>query len=124
MSPSAEERAALELVRRANVLLPGLYAWAATALYPAQVRGAPNVSRLAAFAALVSLVSGVAVGPRRPSLGRALGLYGFVALCALTLLSLGQLVAIDRLEPTNAALGGLGSGIFAFRLRASREPQH
>ncbi len=40
MSPSAEERAALELVRRANVLLPGLYAWAATVLYPAELRGA------------------------------------------------------------------------------------
>src|SRR6185436_2282595 len=92
-----EDRAASELVRRANVLLPGVYAWAATVLNPALPRGAPVLARIVAAAALISLVTGVAVGRRRPALGRALGLQTFVALCLLAWVLLGPAVSVDRL---------------------------
>jgi hypothetical protein len=124
MPAEAEERAATELVRRANVLLPGVYAWAATVLYPASLHGASVFARTAAGAALAALVTGVAIGRKRPAAGRALGLHAFVALCTLSWILLGTLVAVDRLEPTKAALGALGWVLFAFGWGGSREPEH
>lgn len=124
MAADVDERAEAELVRRANVLLPGVYAWAATVLYPASLRGGSVLARIAAGAALASLLSGVALARRRAVIGRALGLHAFVALCVLTWVLLGSLVSVDRLEPTKAALGALGWVLFAFGWGGSREPQH
>jgi hypothetical protein len=120
--PADDERAPNELVRRANVLLPGVYAWAATVLYPASLHGASLSARIVAGLALVALVAGVVVALRRPGLGRALALHGFVMLCVFAWVLLGSIVAIDRLEPTKAALGGLGWVLFAFGWGGSREP--
>jgi len=124
MRAAPEDRTASELVRRANVLLPGVYAWAATVLYPASPRGTPVFGRVVAGAALVALLVGVAVGGRRPALGRALGLQAFVALCLLAWVLLGPGVAVDRLEPIRASLGGFGWVLFAFGWGGSREPEH
>jgi hypothetical protein len=119
-----DDQAAAELVRRANVLLPGVYAWAATVLYPVSLHGASVPSRISSGAALLSLLAGVALAGRRAALGRALGLHGFVALCVFTWILLGSMVAVDRLEPTKAALGALGWVLFAFGWGGSREPEH
>jgi hypothetical protein len=121
MSPSAEERDGFEQLRRANVVLPGMYSWASTVLYPASLRGAALSARVAAALALVLLVTGVGVSRRSAALGRALALHGFVAACGLTWVLLGGLVAADRLEPTRAALGVLGWVLFAFGWGSSRE---
>lgn len=121
MSPSSEERDGSEQLRRANVALPGLYAWASTVLYPASLRGAPVSARVAAALALVVLGAGVAVSRRHAVLARGLALHGFVAACALTWMLLGPLVAADRLEPVRAALGVVGWVLFAFGWGASRE---
>jgi hypothetical protein len=122
MSAPTDERDASELVRRANVLLPGLYAWAATVLYPATLRGV-GAARWAAFACPLPLIVGLALSRRRPSLGRSLSLHAFVACCAATWLAMGDLLAVDRLDPIRAAMGGLGWVLFAFAWGASREPE-
>ncbi|HEX4336378.1 MAG TPA: hypothetical protein VH062_10725 [Polyangiaceae bacterium] len=124
MAADVEERAANELLRRANVLLPGMYAWAATVLYPSSLHGASTPARIVAGVALATLLVGVAVSRRRPSLGRALALHGFVVLCVLAWLLLGSIIAVDRLEPIKAALGALGWVLFAFGWGGSREPEH
>jgi hypothetical protein len=64
--------------------------------------------------ALLALIAGPYLALSRPRLGRAVGVVGFVALCLLTWLLLGPFVDIDRLEPFQAALGGLGWVAFAF----------
>jgi hypothetical protein len=104
--------------------LPGVYAWTATVLYPASLHGASSSARIVAGMALLALVAGVAVGRRRPSLGRALGLHGFVMLCVFSWVLLGSIIAVDRLEPTKAAVGALGWVLFAFGWGGSREPEH
>ncbi|HVW25273.1 MAG TPA: hypothetical protein VHC69_07855 [Polyangiaceae bacterium] len=124
MSADVDDRAANELVRRANVLLPGVYAWAATVLYPVSLHGASLAARIVAGVALAALISGVVVALRFPALGRALALHGFVMLCVFVWVLLGSIVAVDRLEPTKAALGGLGWVLFAFGWGGSREPEH
>ena len=124
MSADVDERAANELVRRANVLLPGVYAWAATVLYPVSLHGVSVYARVVAATALATLLAGVALGRRRPSLGRALGLHGFVMACVLAWVLLGPILAVDRLEPTKAAVGAVGWVLFAFGWGGSREPEH
>jgi len=124
MSAEVDERGPNELVRRANVLLPGMYAWAATVLYPASLHGAALAARVVAGGALLALVTGVAVARRYPALARAFALHGFVMLCVFTWVLLGSIIAVDRLEPTKAALGGLGWLLFAFGWGGSREPEH
>jgi hypothetical protein len=113
---------ATELLQRANLLLPGVYAWASTVLYPATLRGAGIAPKIAAGTALASLVLGAFVSPRNPDTGRNLGLHGFVGLSAMTWLLLGGLVRVDRLEPMKAALGAIGWVLFAFGWGALRKP--
>jgi hypothetical protein len=109
------ERDALKTwVARAHLLVPGGYAWLATVAAPAAARGAPVIARASAMLALIALIAGPYLALARPRLGRAVGVVGFVALCMLTWLLLGSFVDIDRLEPFQAALGGLGWVAFAF----------
>jgi hypothetical protein len=123
MSPPDEERDASELIRRANVLLPGVYAWAATVLYPALLHGVGGPARFVAFFAPVPLLVGLSLAHARPALARALALNAFVGSCLLTWILLGDLLAVDRLDPIRAALGGFGWVLFAFAWGASREPK-
>lgn len=64
--------------------------------------------------ALLALIAGPYLALYQQRLGRAVGVVGFVALCMLTWLLLGSFVDIDKLEPFQAALGGLGWVAFAF----------
>lgn len=123
MATPGDERAdATELLQRTNLLLPGVYAWASTVLYPVTLRGAGIAARVVAGAAVASLVAGSVVNPRRAELGRNLGLYGFVGLSVATWVLLGGLVRVDRLEPLKAALGVIGWVLFAFGWGALRRP--
>lgn len=117
-----ERDEATELLQRTNLLLPGVYAWASTVLYPSTLRGAGLGPRIGAGLALVSLVAGAFVSPRKSDLGRNLGLYGFVGLSLTTWILLGNLVRVDRLEPMKAALGVIGWVLFAFGWGALRKP--
>lgn len=120
---AAKDREASELIRAPNVLLSGVYAWAVTVLYPCLGRGPGLAPRITCGVALAFLLSGVVVGSRRSSsLGRLAGLHGFVAFSVITWVLLGSFVAVDRLEPLRAALGGVGWVIFAFGWGSTREP--
>ncbi|HEX4474944.1 MAG TPA: hypothetical protein VH142_07700 [Polyangiaceae bacterium] len=123
MADQLNSAEAPELARRANLLLPGLYAWAATVFYPASFHGAGWLPRVTAALALVALSLAAAFGSRGDgALRRVLGLYGFVALSVLTWLALGRLIAVDHLEPIKAALGAVGWALFAFGWGVVREP--
>lgn len=122
MSLSTAERDPPGLVRTQSIVLSGLYAWAATVLYPASLRGASAFSRAVVGLALVSLVVGAVTGRKSTRYGRGFALHGFVGLSVLSWALLGNLVSMDRLEPTRAALGGFGWVLFAFSWGAPREP--
>jgi hypothetical protein len=120
---AAKDREASELIRAPNVLLSGVYAWAVTVLYPSLGRGPGLLPRISCGVALACLIAGVVVGSRRSSaLGRLVGLHGFVGFSLITWVLLGSFVAIDRLEPLRAALGGVGWVLFAFGWGSTREP--
>lgn len=108
------------MVARANMLLPGLYAWVTTVAYPAAQQSAPSVARVSAMGALVALVAGPIVVFERPRLGRALGVLLFVALSVTTWVLLGSGVAVQHLEVVRASLGAVGWALFAFGWGAVR----
>jgi hypothetical protein len=99
---------------RANKLLPGVYAWAATVAVPSTAPEVSQLGRVLAFLALVALVLGPWLSPLRPALGRVLGIHAFVGLSlatwALAIRSGTNLAP----EPLRAALGGLGWMAYAF----------
>jgi hypothetical protein len=103
-----------QLIARTNMLLPGLYAWVSTVASPVAVRGSPGVARVTAILALVALVAGPLVALDRPRLGRAIGVYVFVALALVTWLVGDALIGVQRLEPVRAALGAVSWALFAF----------
>lgn len=109
-----------KLAARANMLLPGAYAWLITVASPAAYRGAPLAARVTAMAALVALVAGPVVVFERPRLGRALGVLAFVGLSVATWVLLGPLVGVEHLEPVRACLGAVGWALFAFGWGAVR----
>ena len=98
---------------RANMLLPGLYAWVTTVAYPTTQRGASGTARATALAALIALLCGPFLVVERPRLARMLGIHAFFGLSLVTWLLLGELVGVDRLEPVRSALGAAGWAIFA-----------
>jgi hypothetical protein len=104
-----------------NMLLPGAYAWLTTVALPATQRGVSGTARVAAFAALLALLSGPLVALSRPRLGRAIGVLLFVALCTLTWALLGPAIGIERLEPVRALLGTVGWILFALGWGSVRE---
>jgi hypothetical protein len=114
------DRQSYPLTLRANVLLPGLYAWLTTVAYPTTYRGASSVARITAFMALLALLSGPILALDRPRLGRVFGLYAFVGSSLVTWIALGPLVSVDRLEPVRSALGAVGWAVFALGWGAVR----
>lgn len=124
LGESAANPVARKLVTRANILLPGLYAWVATVMTPASFRGTSTLARVFAMLALVALVAGPLVALDRERLGRAIGVLGFVALCVVTWVLLGSQISVQRLDPLRAALGGVGWALFAFGWGALRHRDH
>jgi hypothetical protein len=122
MSLSTAEHEPAGLLRTQSIALSGLYAWGTTVLYPASLRGAGALSRVVAGLSLVALVLGAVGGRTSTRRRRALALYGFVSLSVLAWALFGNLISIDRLEPTRAALGAFGWVLFAFSWGAPRKP--
>ena len=102
------------LAERANILLPGLYAWLLTVAEPATGAGVGLLARMLAFLALIALVTGPFLAPDRPVLGRVFGIYGFVGLSVLAWSQLGSAVSAEQLDPLRAALGAFGWVLYAF----------
>lgn len=108
------------LIWRANVLLPGLYAWAATVAQPAMARGSPVMGRVTALLALACLILGTVLAVEHPRPGRVLGILGFAVLSVGTWALLGHRVGVEQLEPVRACLGAVGWMLFAFGWGAVR----
>jgi len=104
----------LGFAERANILLPGLYAWLLTVAEPATGAGVGFLARALAFLALIALVTGPFLAPDRPLLGRIFGIYGFVGLSTLAWSQLGSAVAAEQLDPLRAAFGAFGWMLYAF----------
>jgi hypothetical protein len=109
------------LTTRANILLPGLYAWVATVVVPAFARESSGVARLTAVLALAVLVTGPFLASIHPRVGRGVGVFGFAGLALITWALCPLAVAIDRIDPIEACLGGVGWMLFAFGWGAVRD---
>lgn len=106
----------------ANVLLPGLYAWLTTVAYPATNAPHRGAASIASIAALVSLVLGPVFRATEPGRARLVGVILYLACCAVTWLLTGPALAMERVEPVRAALGGVAWALFAFGWGAVRKP--
>lgn len=101
-------------------LLPGLYAWLSTVMFPAFRSGWP--ARAMALAALLLLVAGTVMGTRVERVGRALGVWGFLTACIATWLLAADQLAVERLDTVRAASGAIGWALFAFGWGNVRAP--
>jgi hypothetical protein len=101
------------LLLATNVALPGVYAWLTTVAYPAFARGVGGWPRAVAYTALLALAVGALLIGRHPAVARAVGVIGFVALCVLTWVLLGDRLDPERLDSIRAACGAVGWAIFA-----------
>ena len=98
----------------AAVLLPGLYAWGATVAWPVFSQLSASLpARAGAGVALVALIVGLALARARPTLGRAVGVLGFLGSSAIAWGALGSGLRGVDLDPVRAALGALAWGLFA-----------
>lgn len=115
-SPAKRSEGRVTLGRLAEVgqvLVPGIYAWAVTVIPAASDRPTTSWSIVTASLAVVLLIAGAASAKRNPSLGHALGIWGFIIACVVTwLLSLPAL-QVDRLDPWRAAAGSIGWILYA-----------
>jgi hypothetical protein len=114
MATKARSADARRFAERANILLPGLYAWLITLAQPATSPGVGWFARALTFLALLALVIGPLLALDHPSYGRAFGIYGFVGLAALAWWQLGPAVGPDRIDAMRAALGAFGWLLYAF----------
>jgi len=107
-------------VLRANVLIPGLYAWLTTVAYPAGESQTSVGARASAYAALAALVLGAVLVPDQPRWARGFGVYGYVGLCLLSWALLGASIGVERVHPVRAACGGVGWALYAFSWGSAR----
>jgi len=120
MSAAAARPDLRSLISRANLLLPGLYAWVATVAHPASLRSVPTSARVTAMLALAALVVGPVLAQERPALARTSGVYVFSGLCLVTWVLAGGAMSPDTIDPMRAALGALGWMLHAFGWGATR----
>jgi hypothetical protein len=114
------------LPERARVLAPGLYAWLLTVATPVAQREVSLVARVFAALAVSALVAGVFLEGERPKLGRALGVYAFLAAVLGAWCFAGPAIAVGNVDPLRSALGVLGWVLYAFgwgRSRGARVPE-
>lgn len=127
MTPEAVEgpAAVQDLGRRlgavvSNPAVPSLYVWAATVGVPAVRPGAPWGARLAAVSALACIAAASYLLRSDARLARIIGIYGFVALCVLSWVLLGEERLSLLRDPARDVLGALGWAAFAFGWGAVR----
>lgn len=105
---------------RLNLLVSGAYAWAVTVAIPAFGTGLLPV--VCASCALVALIGGVLLSYKFSDVGRLLTMLGFVGLCCITWLLMGDALNVASLEPVRSGLGALGWMVFALGWGSVRQP--
>lgn len=109
-----EARSTPILAGHANVLLPGIYAWATTVLLPALAPGTSAAARGLAFCTLIALVAGALVLRRYPRVGWGLGVHGFVGCSILTWALLRQAGVVLGNQTLPATFGAVSWALYAF----------
>jgi hypothetical protein len=89
-------------------VVPGLYGWLATVLFPVIQAGAPLVARLSAFLGLAALAGSFLLSARQPRLARLLGIYAFILCCFIAWAALGPRLHSDQVDAVRGALGAVG----------------
>lgn len=110
------------LLGHARLLIPGLYAWSLTVLYPSLQPGASFASRVFALLALPFLIASPFFARDRPGLSRLFGIYAFLGASAAAFVAVGPLLSAERLDPPRAALGSVGWVLYAFGWGRARTP--
>jgi hypothetical protein len=104
---------AATVARFADLLLPGLYAWAVTVAWPVLARPSVASARTLVLVSVTALLSGSAVSIRRPVPGRLLGVWFFLALCGGVWVSARFQARAPSLDPVQAIAGAFGWALFA-----------
>jgi hypothetical protein len=110
------------LLGHGRLLIPGLYAWSLTVLYPSLSPGASLSAKLLALLALPFLFASPFFARDRPGISRLLGIYGFLGASAAAFVAVGPLLSAERLDPPRAALGSVGWVLYAFGWGRARTP--
>jgi len=98
---------------RANMLLPGVYAWFSTVAYPAFATSS-GLARTFAVLSACALLAGAWFLRSRPVVGRAFGVYAFIGFALATWVSVGSGLQLLGASPVRPAVGALGWLLFAF----------
>ena len=127
-SSTEEQRAVLapgvlgRLSEIGQVLVPGLFAWAVTVVPSTAGRAAPGWAWVPALLSLASLVAGCFLLRDRPRLGRALGIWAFLAFALVTWRLNPAVLRPDRIDPIRAASGTFGWMLYALGWGAPWRP--
>lgn len=106
-SPARDQRRRLFFSEVSRVV-PGLYGWLATVLFPVFQAGAPLVARLSAFLGVAALAGSFLLSASQPRLARLLGVYAFILCCFVAWAALGARLRSDQVDAVRGALGAVG----------------
>ncbi|HEY3819534.1 MAG TPA: hypothetical protein VGL81_20330 [Polyangiaceae bacterium] len=112
----------------AQASVPGIYAWGVTVAPAAWSRGAPVLAKVAALAAVASLLGGVLGERRWEGRARTVSLWGFVLSSALAWSAAPMALGPLRVDTPRGVAGMIGWALFAFAsaapaLQGRREEQ-
>lgn len=108
MTPAVHDQRRRLFFSEVSRVVPGLYGWLATVLFPVFQAGAPFVSRLAAFFGVAALGGSFLLSASQPRLARLLGVYTFVLCCFIAWAALGARLRSDQIDSVRGALGAVG----------------
>jgi hypothetical protein len=98
----------------AQATVPGVYAWGVTVAPAAWSRGAPVLAKIAAIAAVLALLGGVAGERAWGGRVRVVSLWGFVLASALAWSAAPASLGPLRIDAPRGIAGMLGWALFAF----------
>jgi hypothetical protein len=96
-----------------DLVVPGLYAWGITVIWPVSHRFASLGSRVLALVALAALVAGAVLRSSAPALARIIGIWLFLLSCIAAWALLGSSIQPARFDPVQGLLGAVGWALFA-----------
>jgi hypothetical protein len=108
MTPAVHAQRRRLFFSEVSRVVPGLYGWLATVLFPVFQAGAPLSARVSAFLAVAALAGSFLISATQPRLARWLGVYGFVFCCFVAWAALGARLRSDQVDSVRGALGAVG----------------
>jgi hypothetical protein len=108
MTAAAQDQRRRLFFSEVSRVVPGLYGWLATVLFPVFQAGAPFLARLAACFGVAVLGASFVLSTTKPRLSRLLGVYAFIACCFLAWAALGARLRADQVDSVRGSLGAIG----------------